>query len=75
LYVVQYTAPAGACAIEARFIFPIGEHPQESYSVSVCDTVVESWPASSLITRPKPSSDFLVQCPFVVEVVVPAVVR
>ena len=49
------------------FIFPIGEHPQESYVVSTVDTTVVNTidpfpllyvpvPDSCLIVRPNPSS-------------------
>jgi len=61
-----------ACGVAARFagIFPIGVQAQASYTVSVCDTVVEPFPVSASTVRPNPSRVFLLHRPFVVAVTV-----
>jgi len=40
---------------------PSGEQAHGPYSVSATDMVVVSWPVSTLLARPKPSSVVLVQ--------------
>ena len=70
MYVVQYVVAPGACGIDTRLVFPTGEHPHASYSVSITETVVVLYPCSTRITRPNPSSVRVVHRPFVVSFIV-----
>jgi hypothetical protein len=52
-YVVQYTVLPVAYGRDSLFSFPIGEHAHGAYSESTTDTVVDPFPFSTFIGRPR----------------------